>query len=71
MEHYEHDVFTWVLTRDENAERGRFPVTWRAFYKIRFQRGNDGNIDSLIWEHDGAYDAGETFSRLRSGAEKL
>ncbi|KAF2446063.1 beta-lactamase/transpeptidase-like protein [Karstenula rhodostoma CBS 690.94] len=71
MEHYENDVFTWVLTRDENVLRGRFPVTWRAFYKIRFQRGADQKIDSLIWEHDGAYDAGEVFYRLDDNVEKL
>ncbi|OAK99981.1 beta-lactamase/transpeptidase-like protein [Phaeosphaeriaceae sp. SRC1lsM3a] len=71
MEHYENDIFTWVLTRDQNVERGRFPVTWRAFYKIRFQKGDDGSVDSLIWEHDGAWDAGEVFSRRETGSEKL
>ncbi|XXH02014.1 hypothetical protein Hte_008379 [Hypoxylon texense] len=55
MEHYENDVFTWVLTRDENVQRGRFPITWRAFYKIRFQRSDDGRIDRLVWKHDGAF----------------
>lgn len=63
MEHYEHDVFTWVLTRDENVRRGRFPVTWRNFYKIRFLRSENGKIDRLVWEHDGAYSGGECFYR--------
>lgn len=44
MEHYENDTFTWVLTRDEDVHRGKFPVTWRAFYKIEFKRGEDANL---------------------------
>ncbi|KAI0901759.1 beta-lactamase/transpeptidase-like protein [Annulohypoxylon nitens] len=63
VEHYEYDVFTWVLTRDESVQRGRFPVTWRNFYKIRFVRSEDGRIDRLVWEHDGAYPGGECFYR--------
>ncbi|KAI1156407.1 beta-lactamase/transpeptidase-like protein [Nemania diffusa] len=64
MKHYEYDIFTWVMTRDENARLGRFPVTWRNFYKLKFQRGEDGSIDSLIWEHDGAWSDGERFFRI-------
>lgn len=63
MEHFENDVFTWVLTRDENVKRGRFPVTWRNFYKMKFQRTKGDIIDTLVWEHDGAWDAGEVFYR--------
>ncbi|KAJ8118168.1 hypothetical protein ONZ43_g4045 [Nemania bipapillata] len=63
MEHYEDDIFTWVITRDENAKRGRFPVTWPDFYKIKFQRGDGGRIDGLIWQHDGHSPDGEAFFR--------
>ncbi|KAI1128317.1 beta-lactamase/transpeptidase-like protein [Nemania abortiva] len=66
MEHYEHDIFTWVLTRDDNAKLGRLPVTWRNFYKMRFQRREDNSIDSLIWEHDGAWADGERFYRIEA-----
>ncbi|KAI0467406.1 beta-lactamase/transpeptidase-like protein [Xylaria cf. heliscus] len=64
MEHYEHDIFTWVITRDDNVQLGRFPVTWGNFYKIKFQRTEDNVIDSLIWEHDGAWPDGEKFHRI-------
>lgn len=64
LEHYQNDIFSWVLTRDENARRGRFPVTWRAFYLLKFQgRGVLDEIKDLVWENDGAWDAGETFSK--------
>jgi hypothetical protein len=54
MEHYENDVFTWVLTRDENVHRGRFPVTWRNFYKIKFQkRGKMEALTVSYWSTTG------------------
>ena len=70
LEHYEHDIFSWVLTRDECARRGRFPVTWRAFYLLRFraQSGSD-EVEELVWVNDGAWDAGETFSKRSAQTE--
>ncbi|KAI0097663.1 beta-lactamase/transpeptidase-like protein [Nemania sp. FL0031] len=64
MEHLVSDTFTWVITRDENARLGRFPVTWANFYKINFQRTKDNGIDSLIWQHDGQRPDGEKFNRI-------
>jgi CubicO group peptidase (beta-lactamase class C family) len=63
LEHNQDDIFTWVLTRNENARRGRFPVTWRAFYKLKFEAEKGAEIDSLVWENDGAWSAGERFAR--------
>jgi hypothetical protein len=69
MQHYENDIFTWVLIRDENVHRGRFPVTWRAFYKLRFERGEGETFDTLLWENGGALSAVEAFVRLDKTAE--
>ncbi|KAL8838630.1 MAG: hypothetical protein Q9170_002076 [Blastenia crenularia] len=64
LEHYQDDTFSWVLTRDENARRGRFPVTWRAFYLLKFQSQTASDqINDLLWENDGAWPAGEIFSK--------
>ena len=64
LEHYHHDTFSWVLTRDENARRGRFPITWPAFYLLNFraQKGSD-EIRELLWVNDEAWEAGEVFSK--------
>lgn len=58
------------LPEMKNAQRGRFPVTWRNFYKIKFQREEDGSVGSLIWEHDGAWSDGERFYRDGVTAEE-
>ncbi len=50
LEHYEEEVFTSALTRDESVHRGRFPVTWQAFYKLRFQASESDKFESLIWD---------------------
>ena len=64
LEHYQYNTFSWVLTRDENARRGRFPVTWRAFYLLKFQaQSGSDEVKDLLWENDGAWEAGEIFSK--------
>ncbi|KAL8791715.1 MAG: hypothetical protein Q9195_005722 [Heterodermia aff. obscurata] len=56
LRHYEGDVFEWLLTRDESVRRGRFPVTWKEFYLLRF-RGED-EIKELVWVNDEVWGGG-------------
>lgn len=65
LRHYHHDVFEWLLTRDEDVILyGRLPVIWAPFYLIDFH--TDGKTDAiaeLVWKHDADVPAGETFRR--------
>jgi CubicO group peptidase (beta-lactamase class C family) len=36
--HYHHDIFSWLLTRDEDVVHyGRYPMNWAPFYLISFK----------------------------------
>ncbi|KAF2791293.1 hypothetical protein K505DRAFT_363968 [Melanomma pulvis-pyrius CBS 109.77] len=37
LTHYHHDVFTWLMTQDENMKHGRFPYTSSGQWLIKFQ----------------------------------
>ena len=68
LKHYNYDSFSWLLTRDETARRGLFPVTWTEYYLLAFGQGKDGQIDHVIWKHDPSVPEGETFKRLSGSA---
>ncbi len=60
--HYHHDVFSWLLTRNEVVHRGRFPVTYPEFYLMRFDSSDAGrDVDQLVWRHDPDVPGGEIF----------
>lgn len=62
LDHYHHDVFSWLLTRDEDVHRGRFPVIDPAFYLMKFEFGDAGTtFDRLVWRHDPDIPGGEVF----------
>lgn len=64
LEHYHYDVFSWMLTRDEDVRLGRFPMTRPDFYLIQFKSdGKKDDIHSLVWVNDSAVPAGEVFRR--------
>ena len=52
LDHYEHDVFTWIRTRNELTKQGRWVDQGAAFWKAGFKANEDGKIDSLLWTHD-------------------
>jgi Domain of unknown function (DUF3471) len=52
LEHYEHNVFTWLQPRDELAKRGRWVDQGAAFWKVDFRMDDAGEIDRLMWVHD-------------------
>lgn len=39
LEHYHYDTFSWLLTRDETAHRGLFPMTVSDRYLLTFGQG--------------------------------
>ncbi|KAL9015105.1 MAG: hypothetical protein Q9173_000286 [Seirophora scorigena] len=68
LEHYNHDTFTWLLTRDQTVRRGLFPVTKTEYYILAFGQGEDGKIDRVLWRHDPSVPEGVTFKRLSGSA---
>lgn len=63
LTHYHWDTFSWLITHDQDAKLGRFPVTRASFYLIQFRsyRHPHKRIDSLIWIHDDKVPEGEPF----------
>ena len=52
MEHYQHDSFLWLMSRDEAVSRAHFPYSPAKLYKLDFLANEGGEIDSLLWAHD-------------------
>ena len=64
LEHYHHDVFSWMLTRDQDVRMGRYPMTRLSFYLLQFKSDDQSEgIDSLVWVNDGAVPDGEVSRR--------
>ncbi|KAL8808548.1 MAG: hypothetical protein Q9182_000099 [Xanthomendoza sp. 2 TL-2023] len=64
LTHHRYDEFSWLLTRDEDVRRGRFPVVNLEFYILTFRAaGDEDEMQQLIWRHDPDVPAGETFYR--------
>ncbi len=62
LEHYNYDIFSWALTWDESAKRGRFRNPTADYYLLKFQ-ARDGKIDGLKWTIDGGIPKGQLFIR--------
>jgi hypothetical protein len=69
LSHYHFNVFSWILSQDQNAHRGRFPIADPKFYLLKFQ-GDGEHIENLVWSHDPDLLEGETFDRRRRGAAR-
>ena len=52
MEHYHHDSFLWLMSRDEYVRRARFPYSPAKLFKFDFLTDERGEVDSLLWAHD-------------------
>ena len=62
LSHYHYDVFSWLLTYDEDARRGRLPIPRADLYLLTFQTAQDSKeIDRLVWMNDPSVSQGETF----------
>lgn len=55
LNHYEHNTFLWLASRNEQAKRGRmttYPLT--DVFKLVFQSNDKGVIDRVCWPHEPA-----------------
>lgn len=70
LTHYHHDMFSWLLTREDDVDYGRFPMTCAEFYLLKFVSADEhGNIEAVTWAHDPAVPEGEIFRVLQSDRE--
>jgi CubicO group peptidase (beta-lactamase class C family) len=49
LQHYNGDEFSWLMTRIEMVKRGRNPIGYAEYWKIRFVSGDDGGVSKLYW----------------------
>lgn len=52
MAHYHYDTFVWLMSYDDAVSHARFPYPPEKLFKIEFVSGQDGKINSLLWNHD-------------------
>ena len=65
MEHYHHDTFSWLQSRNELVSRGRVVLQPASYYMIRFAENmKTGDVDSLYWTHDSEMPDGEEYIRM-------
>ena len=63
LHHYHYNTFSWLLTRDEDVRKGRFPVTDPDMYLMDFRLDTDAEIGrKVVWKHDPDVPNGEIFS---------
>lgn len=66
LSHHEHDTFSWLASREEQAKRGRmvtYPLVADHF-KLHFQSDASGKITSILWKHEaGASIKHQVFSK--------
>ena len=62
--HYHFDQFSWLLTRNEDVHRARFPSTFSDFYIFRFETNDRGIMDRVILRHDLLVPKGEIFMKV-------
>ena len=60
LDHYEYDIFSWLLTWDENAHRGRFRVPSAEYYLLKFQVIDD-RVFAINWSIDPDIPEGQLF----------
>ena len=59
LEHYQDDVFTWLLPQNELSKRGRWVGADQdaTFWKVEFGVDQNDKIDKLTWADDGGVPA--------------
>jgi hypothetical protein len=49
LHHYTGDEFSWLMTRNEQIKRGRNPIGYAEYWKIRFVSENEDDVSKLFW----------------------
>lgn len=62
LKHHHYDSFSWVLSQDENARLGRWPVTSPEFYLLEFQTNGD-IVTDVLWIFDADIPQGQTLAK--------
>lgn len=65
LEHYVHDVFTWLQPRNELAKPGRWMDQGAAFWEVDFRTNDAGEIDRLMWVHETGVPAVEYIKSIK------
>ncbi|MCJ1460683.1 hypothetical protein MMC28_011065 [Mycoblastus sanguinarius] len=64
LQHYHNDTFSWFLSHNEAARRGRFIAEFGAeYYLIYFEGGRSGTVTSLRWHWNPEAPRSESFTR--------
>lgn len=62
LDHYHHDSFSWLLTRNEDVHRARSPVINLDSFILTFRMADDGeHFQQLVWRHAPDVPLGEIF----------
>lgn len=64
LKHYEYDTFSWWLTRNECAKKGRFASYNYTHYKVKFAPDKTGKIGRLLWKNVPRLTDPEIFEKL-------
>ncbi|KAF2791295.1 beta-lactamase/transpeptidase-like protein [Melanomma pulvis-pyrius CBS 109.77] len=60
LQHYQHDMFTWVIPFNELAKRVRFTFAGPGVYKLNFMANADSEIDRVCWLNEPGLPEGES-----------
>lgn len=64
LTHYHHDEFTWLVSRNEFARRGRFTNYDTNYFKICFgQKAQEDRVTYFTWWHDKYLHEPEKFTK--------
>ena len=62
LNHYQHDSFCWVESRNDLASRGRWVLQPANYYIFRSTADNKNDtIDQIFWANDPEVPGGEQF----------
>lgn len=49
LKHHNNDEFTWHMPRNEQVKRGRNPITYMEYWKIKFDCGLGNTAKRIFW----------------------
>ncbi|KAK1833468.1 putative D-aminoacylase [Podospora conica] len=49
LRHHDGDEFSWHMPRNEQVKRGRNPITYMEYWKIKFDCGTESTAQRIFW----------------------
>ncbi|KAI9735120.1 MAG: hypothetical protein M1834_001708 [Cirrosporium novae-zelandiae] len=73
LQHYQYNTFSWLMTYNEAAKRGRYIADYQSrYYLIKFKARKDGPVEGLQWAWDPNSELVEFFHKQKnSGANSI